>query len=86
MTYKRKTERDRADHEQIMTVVWKVVETGRTCRSVADEYDIPHCTLRRYCIRYRSSGGSVDMSAQSVLFIDKEHLLLVAYVQRSAAF
>ena len=88
-TYKRKTERGRANHETIMTAVRKVVETGRPCRSVADEHDIPHCTLRRYCIRYRSSGGNRGMrtgyfNVQYVFAIDEEHLL-VEYVQRAAA-
>ena len=87
-TYKRKTERGRADHETIVTAVRKVVETGRPCRSVADEH-IPHCTLRRYCIRYHSSGGNGDMrtgyfNAHYVFTIDEEHIL-VEYVQRAAA-
>ena len=88
-TYKRKTERGRADHETIMTAVRKVVETGRPCWSVADEHDIPHCTLRRCYIRYRSRGGNRDMrtgyfNAQYVFTIDEKHLL-VEYVQRAAA-
>ena len=87
--YKRKTDRGRADHEQIMTAVRKVVDTGLPCRNVADEHGIPHCTLRRYCIKYRSNGGDGDMrtgyfNAQSVLSIDEEQLL-VDYVQRAAA-
>ena len=87
--YKHKTDRGRADHEQIMTAVRKVVDTGLPCRNVADEHGIPHCTLRRYCIRYRSNGGDGDMrtgyfNAQSVLSIDEEQLL-VDYVQRAAA-
>ncbi|KAI0216847.1 Carbohydrate sulfotransferase 1 [Lamellibrachia satsuma] len=52
--YKRKTDQGRADHEQIMTAVRKVVDTGLPCRNVADEHGIPHCTLRRYCISKRS--------------------------------
>ena len=88
-TYKRKRERGRADYETIMTAVRNVVETGRPCRSVADEHDIPHCTLRRYCIRYRSSDGNGDMrmgyfNAQYVFTIDEEHLC-TEYVQRAAA-
>ena len=87
--YKRKTDRGRADHEQIMTAVRKVVDTGLPCRYVADEHGIPHCTLRQYCIRYRSNGGDGNMrtgyfNAQSVLSIDEEQLL-VDYVQRAAA-
>ena len=81
--YKRKTD---TDQEQIMTAVRKVVET---CRSVADEHGISHCTLRRYCIRYRSNSGNGDMrtgyvNGQSVLSSDEEKLL-VDYVQRAAA-
>ena len=87
--YKRKTDRGRADHEQIMTAVRKVDDTGLPCRNVTYEHGILHCTLRRYCIRYRSNGGDGYMrtgyfNAQSVLSIDEEQLL-VDYVQRAAA-
>ena len=44
MTYTLKIDRGRADHEQLMTVVRKVVDTGYPHSNATDEHGIPHCT------------------------------------------
>lgn len=52
--YKRKTERGNTTKDVMERAVKEVIANKRHCREVAKEFNIPHVTLRRYCIKHRS--------------------------------
>lgn len=85
-TYKRKTERGQTSSESMAEAVEQVLVVGRTCRSVATEYNIPHCTLRRYCIKASKEGrvNRVGYFNNRAVFSMDEERLLVEYLQKAA--
>ena len=58
---KRTTNRGSASQELMERAIKEVLFLQRKCRTVANEYDIPHVTLRRYCIKYKESHPSAHL-------------------------
>ena len=51
--YKRKTQRGLTTKNVMQKAMTEVLIDKKFCRTVANKYDIPHVTLRRYCLNYR---------------------------------
>ena len=57
--YKRKTQRGLTTKNVMQKVMTEVLIDKKFCRTVANKYDIPHVTLRRYCLNYRKEAAIV---------------------------
>ena len=50
--YERNTQRGLTTKNVMQKAMKKVLIDKKFCRTVANKYDIPHVTLRRYCLNY----------------------------------
>ena len=66
--YKRKSDRGKTPKADMEKAMEEVLLNKRPCRSVANEFDIPHVTLRRYCIRY---GENIKKDTPQNISLDK---------------
>ena len=77
----------------------EVLIDKKFCRTVANKYDIPHVTLRRYCLNYRKEAAIVkgdDITEVSLrkygyfnnrsVFNISQKLLLVEYLLKASAY
>ena len=53
-TYERKNNRNRTPKHVMVEAVRMVVLEKQKCRKVSSDLAIPHCTLRRYCLKYEA--------------------------------
>lgn len=51
--YQRKSNRGITPKDVMEKAMEEILLNKRPCRAVASEFDIPHVTLRRYCLRYK---------------------------------
>ena len=57
--YKRKTQRGLTTKHVMQKAMKEVLIDKTFCRTVANKYDIPHVTLRRYCLNHRKEAAIV---------------------------
>lgn len=65
--YKRKTQRANTSKDQMERAMREVLLEKKPCRSVAKEFNIPHVTLRRYCLNFKKENGEVSAPAAIVI-------------------
>ena len=96
--YKRKTQRGLTTKNVMQKAMTEVLIDKKFCRTVANKYDIPHVTLRRYCLNYRKEASIVkgdDITEVSLrkygcfnnrsVFNISQELLLVGYLLKASA-
>ena len=96
--YKRKTQRGLTTKNVMQKAMTEVLIDKKFCRTVANKYDIPHVTLRRYCLNYRKEPAIVkgdDITEVSLrkygyfnnrsVFNISQELLLVEYLLKASA-
>ena len=96
--YKRKTQRGLTTKNVMQKAMTEVLIDKKFCRTVANKYDIPHVTLRRYCLNYRKEAAIVkgdDITEVSLrkyeyfnnrsVFNISQELLLVEYLLKASA-
>ena len=96
--YKRNTQQGLTTKDVMQKAMKEVLIDKKFCRTVANKYNIPHVTLRRYCLNYRKEAAIVKddditevllrkygyFNNRSVFNISQE-LLLVKYLLKASA-
>ena len=95
--YKRKTQRGLTTKNVMQKAMKEVLIDKKFCRTVANKYDIPHMTLRRYCLNYCKEAAIVkedDITEVSLrkygyfnnrsVFNISQELLLVEYLFKAS--
>ena len=96
--YKRKTQRGLTTKNVMQKAMTEVLIDKKFCRTVANKYNIPHVTLRRYYLNYRKEAAIVkgdDITEVSLrkygyfnnrsVFNISQELLLVEYLLKASA-
>ncbi|XP_041358910.1 uncharacterized protein LOC121375496 [Gigantopelta aegis] len=85
--YKRKTDRGKTLPDIMERAVKEVISNSRPCREVAEQFSIPHVTLRRYCLKTRASGTMphVGYFNNRAVFTPQQETFPVNYLQKAAS-
>ena len=68
--YKRKTERGSTSQDVMEMAMKEVLIEKKPCRTTADKFNIPHVTLRRYCMKHRKQNLNQDTDSNENIFLD----------------
>ena len=68
--YKRKTERGSTLQDVMEMAMKEILIQKKPCGTIADKFNIPYVTLRRYCMKYRKQNLNQDTDSNENISLD----------------